>query len=194
MSRAKKFVWTAAFCVLLMLVGPGFAARSEIRVRPSDWAQPVIGSELENWYKVDDRLYRSEQPSRAAFRAIENYGIRSVLNLRSHHSDTAEAQGTDLRLYRVEMHAGNVTTELILSALEIIRDEPGPILVHCWHGSDRTGAVVAAYRVVFQKWSREKAVDEMVNGGFGYHSTYGNLPDLIRKLDPRVLRGALGLD
>ena len=32
------------------------------RMRPSSWATPIIGSALENWYKVDDRVYRSKHP------------------------------------------------------------------------------------------------------------------------------------
>ena len=44
----------------------------------------------------------------------------------------------------------------------------GPVLVHCKHGADRTGCIVALYRIVFQSWSKEAAIDEMHNGGYGF--------------------------
>lgn len=46
------------------------------------------------------------------------------------------------------------------------------MVVHCWHGSDRTGAVIAAYRIVQQGWSQHDAIDEMINGGYGFHPIF----------------------
>ena len=47
------------------------------------------------------------------------------------------------------MNAGKVSQEQLIDALRIIKNRKGPVLLHCWHGSDRTGATVAAYRIVF---------------------------------------------
>jgi protein tyrosine/serine phosphatase len=43
-----------------------------------------------------------------------------------------------------------------------------PVFVHCRRGSDRTGTAVAVYRICVEGWSREAAIDEMVNGGFRF--------------------------
>ena len=51
-----------------------------------------------------------------------------------------------------------------------IRRASGPVLVHCLHGSDRTGTIVAMYRIVEQGWTREAAIAEMTGGGYGYHA------------------------
>lgn len=54
-----------------------------------------------------------------------------------------------------------------LSAVEILkREELYPIYVHCKHGVDRTGYVVAAYRCLAQGWDIETAVEEMKRLGF----------------------------
>ena len=73
--------------------------------------------------------------------------------------------------------------EKVIEALRIIKQANGPILIHCWHGSDRTGLVSAMYRIVFQGWSKEDAIDELMNGGYGYHSLYKNIPEFIRQAD-----------
>lgn len=189
-------VFMAVFPVLclLLVVSPVWSDGDVPRVRPSSWAAPVIGSDLENFYQVDDKLYRSEQPDDDDFEMIEKLGIKEVLNLRNFHSDDEEAEDTKLKLHHLRMEAGKVTEADVLSALTIIKDAKGPVLIHCWHGSDRTGIIAAAYRVVCQNWSKEDALDEMKNGGYGYHyRTYPNLIRLMNKLDVKACREKLGI-
>jgi len=66
-----------------------------------------------------------------------------------------------------------------------------PVFVHCEHGADRTGIACAAYRIVVQGWSKQQAIDEMVNGGYGFHRVWGNLIDFIRDLDVEYLKRQL---
>jgi len=183
MLKPRKLVIITV--ILLVFWGSVYA---EVRIRPEHWAQPVIGSTLKNWYKIDDHLYRSEQPSADEFRVIYGFGIKAVLNLRTYHDDDFGATGTKLKLYRHKVSAGKIGYKDIVKALRIIKKEPRPILVHCLHGSDRTGAVCAAYRIVFHNWSKEQAVDELINGGYGFHSIFDNIPNLILEIDVEKLK------
>lgn len=154
------------------------------RVRPENWAKQIIGSNLDNFYRVDKKLYRSDQPDEKSFKQLKELGIKSVLNLRNHHSDDDEAKKMEIKLYRLKMNAGSIDEKQVYEALKIIKNAEKPILIHCWHGSDRTGTVVAAYRMVFQNWSRKDAIDEFKNGGYGYHKKiYPNLEKLLEKID-----------
>ena len=56
-------------------------------------------SDLTNLYQIDSGVYRSEQPSKEGFKALEKYGIGEVLNLRNRHSDDDEAKGTSIKLH-----------------------------------------------------------------------------------------------
>lgn len=68
----------------------------------------------------------------------------------------------------------------IKQSLEIIKNAPKPILIHCWYGSDETGVISAAYRIIGQKWSKKDAIDEFKNGGYGYHEKiYPQLEQLL---------------
>lgn len=40
---------------------------------------------------------------------------------------------------------------------------------------DHLGMMVALYRMVYQNWEREKALNEMLNGGYGYHSMWKDI-------------------
>jgi len=168
----------------------GYCAREDVKAssvaavaqRPTAWAAPVPSKNLKNFYRLDDKVYRSAQPDKAGFAELEALGIKHILNLRDYHKDKP-AKGSALKLHLVEMDAGKITAGQVAEALMIIKNSDGPVLIHCWHGSDRTGTVAALYRIIFQNWTKEAALDELKNGGYGYHSIYKNIPDLIRQAD-----------
>lgn len=154
-------------------------------------AHPALPG-VENAYKVSPTLYRSGQPDEAGFRSIEAAGIKSVLNLREYHSDDDEATRTSLQLIHYPVAAGKVSEQDIETILNLLRNAPKPVLVHCWHGSDRTGIVVAAYRIVEQRHSVEAAEKEFTDARFGHHEFwYGNLRRLLRQTDWNALRKRL---
>lgn len=164
----------------LLFVPTAFSAPPALR--PAEWAQPLVVVGMKNFYRIDAKLYRSAQPDEDGFAAIKRLGITTILSLRDLHSDD-EAEGLGLNLQRIEMEAGKITIPQLVAALRIIRAADGPVLIHCWHGSDRTGAVSAIYRIVMQGWSQEAAIDELINGGYGYHAIYSNIPTLLRQAD-----------
>jgi hypothetical protein len=51
----------------------------------------------------------------------------------------------------------------------------------------------AAYRVAVDGWTKRQALDEMTQGGFGFHSIWSNLPKLIENLDVENIRVKAGL-
>ncbi len=154
-----------------------------------DWAQPIIGAELYNLYKVSDDIYRSAQPDEEDFPILSLLGIKTILNLRHYHADESEVESNEFILQRLKLDALNIQLDDLVKAMQIIDSSPKPILVHCWHGSDRTGAVIATYRMVFQNWSKKKAIDEFLNGGYGYHAViFSNIEKLLKNLDLQKMR------
>ena len=83
------------------------------------------------------------------------FGIKTIFNLRQYHSDNNETKGADLQLYHANMNTRCINDQHVIEALKIIRDASTPVLVHCWHGSDRTGLMVAMYPIVFQNWTKD---------------------------------------
>jgi tyrosine-protein phosphatase SIW14 len=180
--------------LLYLLLSISFGLHAEPRIRPNTWAVAIIGTNLPNLYQVDKEIYRSKQPDEEDVSDLQLLGIKEILNLREYHDDDGEVGGSRFILNRVQMDAGKVTESQIIEALKIIKNRKGPILIHCWHGSDRTGATVAAYRIIFENWTKAQALDEMINGGYGYHANYyPNLIDLINNLPVEKIRKDLGL-
>ncbi len=180
--------------ILLIFLICSAIVSAQPRLRPITWAQPILETGLNNVYQVDKDIYRSEQPDHDNVLQLIRLGVNEVLNLREYHSDQAAVANTSVVSYTVEMDAATVSEEQLLAALQVIKHRKSPLLVHCWHGSDRTGTVIAAYRMVFQNWTKQQAIDEMVNGGYGYHaSIYPNLITVLENLDVIKIKSALGL-
>ncbi|HVJ47209.1 MAG TPA: tyrosine-protein phosphatase [Luteolibacter sp.] len=142
--------------------------------------------------RVDHKVWRSSQPEKEQVAEMEEAGIKEVLNLRSYHSDD-ELAG-HLKCHHVRMDAGNLNDESMFEALSILVNAKEPIVVHCWHGADRTGAVVALYRMVVHRWPRKMAIDEMMKPEFGHHAdTFPNVRGYLENVDIVAMRRRLNL-
>jgi hypothetical protein len=83
--------------LIALLIAPA-AHAADRQTRPAAWAQPVRSAHVENFYRIDDKVYRSAQPDAKGFKELQDLGIRNVLSFRDHHSDTNSARGTTLKL------------------------------------------------------------------------------------------------
>jgi tyrosine-protein phosphatase SIW14 len=81
----------------------------------------------------------------------------------------------------------------VVQFLKLVGD-PGnqPVFVHCAYGSDRTGLMIAMYRIVLQGWRNDDAYEEMVNGGYGFHTIYKDIQTYVRAVDAKALRQKAG--
>jgi protein tyrosine/serine phosphatase len=82
---------------------------------------------------------------------------------------------------------GTIPRDIVLRNTGRKNEVTGSV-VHCWHGSDRTGLISAMYRILYQNWSKEEAIEELMKGGYGYHSLYRNIPEYIRKVNIEGIR------
>ena len=192
-SRLLCRLTGAFFLTIAILACPALTMPAAAESRVPVWAEPMAVDGLPNLHKVTDNLYRSAQPSAEGMRNAEKLGIKTVLNLRGLHSDEDLAQGTNLNLTRIKINTWAMNEDNILEGLRIILQADGPVLVHCRHGADRTGTLLAAYRMVVQGWSREAAIKEMLEGGYGYHAVWGNLITLLENMDIAAIQARLGL-
>ena len=82
----------------------------------------------------------------------------------------------------------------VVRFLQIVTDESRlPAFVHCRRGADRTGMMVAIYRIAVQGWDKEQAIAEMTQGGFRFNSGWQNLVQYVRDLDIDAIRQRAGL-
>ena len=171
---------------VLLLIGFVAAASGE---RPAKWARPESAPGMKNLHCVTPLIFRSAQPTADGLREMERRGVKTIINLRHNHDDADEAAGTKLRLVRVKMNTWHIEDEDVALALAALRERKNaPFLVHCQHGSDRTGIVCAMFRMVEEGWSREDAVREMREGGYGFHAAWKNIVRYLENVDVEKMR------
>lgn len=168
--------------------------KSEQTFDVSQWAAPIEKPGLPNLHKVSKTLYRGAQPTAQGFQELYKMGIKTVVNLRSRHSDQDELEQIDLAYIEIPMYAWHPENENVVKFLQVVTNpEKIPVFVHCQHGADRTGVIVASYRVIVQGWSKDEAISEMMEGGFGFHGVWINLPRFIRNLNIEKMKKDLYL-
>jgi protein tyrosine/serine phosphatase len=127
-------------------------------------------------------------------RNLKALGIKTVVNLRSFHSDRDKIKGTGLAYEHIYMKAWHPEEEDAVRFLRIVTDpKRTPVLVHCQHGADRTGAMCAIYRAAVQGWSKEEALKEMTEGEFGFHGIWQDLIWWIDALDLEGIKKRAGM-
>jgi protein tyrosine/serine phosphatase len=159
------------------------------------WAVEVNLPGLLNLHKVSDDLYRGAQPTAEGMKQLEKLGIKTVINLRSFHSDSDEIRDANLSSEHIYTQAWRAEDKDVVNFLKIVTDPSRtPVFVHCQHGADRTGTMCAIYRIAVQGWSKDEAIEEMTKGGFGFHGVFENLSGYIRGLDIEKIKKQAGMN
>jgi protein tyrosine phosphatase (PTP) superfamily phosphohydrolase (DUF442 family) len=179
----------------LVLLNAAYAAETAPANRPEHWAKPIQVKGAPNLYKVSDTLYRGAQPSAEGMANLKAMGIKTIVNLRSFHSDRDEIGNTGLAYEQIDMKAWHPEEEEAVRFLQIVTGpKRTPVLVHCQHGADRTGAMLAIYRIAVQGWTKEEALREMTQGEFGFHEIWKNLPSWLEDLDMEAIKKKAGIN
>ena len=159
------------------------------------WAKRLEVPGVANLHKISEELYRGAQPSGEGVQQLKRLGIKTVINLRSFHSDRAEIGDTGLPYEHIYMKTWHPEDEEVVRFLKIVSDpNRTPVFVHCQRGADRTGTMCAIYRIAMQGWSKDEAIEEMTKGGFGFYSGWQNLINYIRELDIEEIKSQAGLE
>lgn len=155
----------------------------------------ILKDDLSNFSKISSALYRGGQPLGNGFYKLKSLGIKTVVNLRVVDTDFLHTESAGLIHVHISFKPHIPRDIDVIRFLQIMKNTDfSPVYLHCYHGSDRTGMMCAIYRIFFQQWDREKAIDEMIHGGFGFHLFFQhNLITYLRKMDIEFLREKAGL-
>lgn len=145
---------------------------------------------LENFARLDEGLWRGAQPTVLGFAQLKKMGVKTIVNLRSLHSDRDEMKGLGLDYVNIPFKPFLARDDDVVTFLKVAMDpRRRPVFVHCQHGSDRTGTMAAVYRVFAQGWSMERALKELP--AFGFHEIWANLPRYLSNMELEPMKRRL---
>ncbi len=125
---------------------------------------------IHRFERIDPHLYRGGQPGEAGFRALAKMGIRTIVDLREKTQrarwEKRVVESLGMRFVAVPMTMHAPTDAQIEHVLALFNaSEDWPVFVHCQGGRDRTGTVIACYRIAHDGWSNRKAFEEAKQHG-----------------------------
>jgi protein tyrosine phosphatase (PTP) superfamily phosphohydrolase (DUF442 family) len=186
-----------SFLALLILFSASFESIAKdsaatVPTRPADWAVPLEIKGLSNLHQVTPTLYRSAQPDKTSGDALRKLGIKTVLSFRKRDKDEPLHKTQGVAFKRYPLYTWDIEEEDILAVMRILNNPANqPVLVHCAHGADRTGLMMASYRMIIQNWSKQAAIAEMKQGEYEYHVIWKNIERRIEKMDIAKMRAQL---
>jgi len=139
---------------------------------------------IENFDKVDDKLYRGAQPNAVGIEMLKSLGVTTVINFRDVNDSWGEEDGyvTSAGMAYVQVPLNPMIAPsqgAIERILGVISRSPGPVLVHCEFGCERTGVVVACYRIRLLGETNERALNDAVVHGMSAWAV--SIKDFIRR-------------
>ncbi len=136
-------------------------------------SQTVRG--VPNLQTVNENVLRGGQPTEEGFRNLAARGVKTIVDLRK-RDDRSRAEeklvkSLGMRYVSIPMKGMHTPTEQQISrAMHVLRDESAaPVFVHCQRGADRTGVVVACYRIQHDNWDNPKALEEARGYGMRWY-------------------------
>jgi len=137
-------------------------------------AQPQTCAGVGNFHQLNDSVFRGAQPSAQGFQGLAHLGIKTIVDLREsggraqNEQKLVEAAG--MRYVNIPLNGHAAPSEAQVSRLlALLNDKAsGPVFIHCRRGADRTGTIMACYRISHDHWENQKALDEAKANGMSW--------------------------
>jgi tyrosine-protein phosphatase SIW14 len=151
---------------------------------------------IHNFYQVNEHVYRGAQPTDDGIRYLAKLGVKTVIDLRE-ADDRARTEERTVRaagMQYVNVPMTGLTPPTSAETSKILRllqdSNAGPLFVHCKRGADRTGAVIAAYRIEHDRWDNARALKEAMSEGMSFFQFPRQ--NYIRSYQPRTIEASSG--
>ena len=164
----------SAFSLLFVLLIGGFPS-SSMPIAPTGCPND-LGSPIPNFCVVTPNvMWRGAKPAQDGAAWLVQHRVRTIVNLELLHDDRrvfgqvklADAGRYEAGYFRISDWEPNAVLapalldDHVAHFLAVVGDQPKPVYVHCRSGQNRTGVMVAAYRVIVEGASTDAAIEEM---------------------------------
>ena len=129
---------------------------------------------VRNFGQVNAHIYRGGEPTAEGLRELAAIKISTDIDLREAGSATENerriAESLGMHYVNVPMNGFSAPShaEVVRVLTLIVPDDAGKTFVHCRRGKDRTGTIIACYRIEHDGWDRHRAQEEANRYGMSW--------------------------
>lgn len=194
----------AGFCIITTLTLAGTLtchadsatkAKQKAETQPAPAIETVLPQSSERIYnlpglsntgRVASGIYRGALPEKNGYETLKKLGIKTVIDMRTTGSEKADVEAAGMKSIAVPIQMSRNGLQAKVDQVVALMSDPTnqPVYVHCRHGQDRTGIVVAAYRMKHQGWSLADAETDMQ--AFGFNDVWVNFKKFIRQYGKEI--------
>jgi len=143
----------------------GSESVAETQTKPGVAHKKLKG--VRNFGEVTPQLYRGAEPTKAGLEALAKMGIDIIVDVGSNKRERQEATRLGMHYVSIPWHCYHKRDEVFARFLRLVRENPDKkVFIHCRFGDDRTGMMIATFRIAEQGWTAEAARKEMQAYGF----------------------------
>ncbi len=172
----KSTVRILAVCLLLaftMCLGamPPQMGKDTVPTAERSVGRHLLLEGVPNFGEVTPMLYRGGQPTHEGFKRLAKMGIKIVVDTGRSKRDEKQIKQLGMRYLSLPWYCPFPKDHVFARFLKLIAENPEKkTFVHCQLGNDRTGMMIAAYRMGVEGWTAEQAMKEMHY--FGYTAVH----------------------
>jgi len=158
---ALAVILTTAVCV------PSSSHAQQARAASTTAAEKPKVEGVPNFGQVSATLYRGGQPEKKGYEELKKLCIEVVVNFRDEkgkiEAERRIVESLGMRYVSVPWSSSrDPQPQEVVAFLQLLRDNANhKVFAHCRRGAERTGVMIAAYRMAFEKWTPEQAIREM---------------------------------
>jgi tyrosine-protein phosphatase SIW14 len=178
MRFPRTIFFFSAFIIFSTVISTSAQAQtpppaSSAPVLRSAYGEKLKLSGLPNGGKVNNALFRGAQPRAEGIKELKNLGVTTIVDLRGEDPDKIawerrQAESLGIRFVSIPVSGWSPpSNDQVATFLALFRNNAKEkIFVHCRFGDDRTGVFVATYRMAYEGWPAQQAMNEMYFFGF----------------------------
>jgi len=185
----------AGLLVALAIAVPVSAKDAKPTSAASAPAAPAV--HIENFGRVNEHYYRGAQPTGRDFADLAKLGVKTTIDLTNGEDEDGGEQGlaesAGLKFFKIAMNTRVVPTAAQIATFLSIVDDPAnqPVYVHCVGGRHRTGVMTAIYRMLEEKWTPDRAFQEMKTYKFGADFLHPEFKKFVLAFNPALAAASI---
>jgi protein tyrosine/serine phosphatase len=151
----------------------------------------AAGVQPNNFFQVDSQVLRGAALTQENVVWLQERGVKTIIKL-DDENEAEASWGIPVERYHINKFGLNLSYTFAMQILEAIDEaaQRGPVYVHCEKGADRTGLMIALYRIQ-HGWSVDEARNEMNDPRFGHSALQVWMDYKFEQYAPRLAQEPL---